>query len=129
MSMENGVHAPLSFQSETPCMADKTLNMQQNRLYADSSIANANINHLFPADVVISPDFHHTENHAAPPDVTSYTKNTSSSTTSDGIHVERAPGAGTAAQKQTPKYGNAELMETGDGESSFHHRSLECIIS
>ncbi|KAA8587619.1 hypothetical protein FQN60_016481 [Etheostoma spectabile] len=29
--------------------------------------------------------------------------------------VERAPGAGPAAQRQTPKYGNAELMETGDG--------------
>ncbi|CAF95817.1 unnamed protein product, partial [Tetraodon nigroviridis] len=50
------------------------------------------------------------ENHSAPPDVTSYTNNTSSSSTS-----ERTPGAGTAAQKQTPKYGNAELMETGDG--------------
>lgn len=56
------------------------------------------------------------ENHSAPPDVTSYTNNTSSSTTSEGIHVERTPGAGTAPQKQTPKYGNAELMETGDGE-------------
>lgn len=62
---------------------------------------------IFPADV-ISPVFYRTENHSAPPDVTSYT---SSSTTS-----ERTPGAGTAAQKQTPKYGNAELMETGDGE-------------
>lgn len=30
--------------------------------------------------------------------------------------MERAPGAGNAAQRQTPKYGNAELMETGDGE-------------
>ncbi|XP_056277810.1 disco-interacting protein 2 homolog C isoform X2 [Pseudoliparis swirei] len=55
---------------------------------------------------------HHrkTENHSAPPDVTGYTNNTA-----DGIKVERAPGAGTAAQRPTPKYGNAELMETGDG--------------
>ncbi|XP_068582324.1 disco-interacting protein 2 homolog C isoform X3 [Cebidichthys violaceus] len=55
---------------------------------------------------------HHrkTENHSAPPDVTGYTNNTA-----DGIQVERGPGAGTAAQRQTPKYGNAELMETGDG--------------
>lgn len=30
--------------------------------------------------------------------------------------MERAPAAGTAAQRPTPKYGNAELMETGDGE-------------
>ncbi|XP_029686936.1 disco-interacting protein 2 homolog C isoform X1 [Takifugu rubripes] len=62
---------------------------------------------------------HKTENYSAPPDVTSYTNNTSSSTTSDGIHVERTPGTpgtpGTAAHKQAPKYGNAELMETGDG--------------
>uniref|UniRef100_A0A8C3AZ78 Disco interacting C n=1 Tax=Cyclopterus lumpus TaxID=8103 RepID=A0A8C3AZ78_CYCLU len=49
-------------------------------------------------------------NHSAPPDVTGYTNNTA-----DGIQVERAPGAGTAAQRPTPKYGNAELMETGDG--------------
>ncbi|XP_028448668.1 disco-interacting protein 2 homolog C isoform X2 [Perca flavescens] len=56
---------------------------------------------------------HHrkTENHSAPPDVTGYTNNTAA----DDIRVERAPGAGTAAQRQTPKYGNAELMETGDG--------------
>ncbi|XP_051237802.1 disco-interacting protein 2 homolog C isoform X13 [Dicentrarchus labrax] len=57
---------------------------------------------------------HKTENHSAPPDVTGYTNNTAN-TTADGIQVERAPGAGTAAQRQTPKYGNAELMETGDG--------------
>lgn len=57
------------------------------------------------------PRFSHiTENHSAPPDVTGYTNAT------DGIRVERPHGAGTAAQRQTPKYGNAELMETGDGE-------------
>ncbi|KAM7400072.1 hypothetical protein PAMA_004666 [Pampus argenteus] len=55
------------------------------------------------------------ENHSAPPDVTGYTNNTANTAATDGIQVERAPGAGTAAQKQTPKYGNAELMETGDG--------------
>lgn len=70
----------------------------------------AGLSAFFPAEVT-SPVFSHPENHSAPPDVTSYTNNTCSSTTS-----ERAPGAGTAAQKQTPKYGNAELMETGDGE-------------
>ncbi|XP_028328199.1 disco-interacting protein 2 homolog C isoform X2 [Gouania willdenowi] len=57
---------------------------------------------------------HKTENHSAPPDVTSYT-NITANTTTDGIQVDKAPGAGTTAQKQTPKYGNAELMETGDG--------------
>lgn len=67
-----------------------------------------------------SPVFYHAEIHSAPPDVTSYTNNTSSSTTSDGIHVERTAGAGTAAPKQSPKYGNAELMETGDGECGLH---------
>uniref|UniRef100_A0A3Q3WZJ9 DMAP1-binding domain-containing protein n=1 Tax=Mola mola TaxID=94237 RepID=A0A3Q3WZJ9_MOLML len=57
----------------------------------------------------------HVQNHSAPPDVTGYTNNTASTTTTEGIQVERAPGAGTATQRQTPKYGNAELMETGDG--------------
>uniref|UniRef100_A0A8C5I5X8 DMAP1-binding domain-containing protein n=1 Tax=Gouania willdenowi TaxID=441366 RepID=A0A8C5I5X8_GOUWI len=56
----------------------------------------------------------HISNHSAPPDVTSYT-NITANTTTDGIQVDKAPGAGTTAQKQTPKYGNAELMETGDG--------------
>ncbi|XP_016520939.1 disco-interacting protein 2 homolog C-like isoform X2 [Poecilia formosa] len=60
---------------------------------------------------------HKTENHSAPPDVTGCTNNTAN-TTADGIQVERGPpggGGGSAAQRQTPKYGNAELMETGDG--------------
>ncbi|AWP03590.1 putative disco-interacting protein 2 -like C-like, partial [Scophthalmus maximus] len=55
------------------------------------------------------------QNHSAPPDVTGYTNNTAGG--ADGIQVERAPGA--AVQRQTPKYGNAELMETGDGECNF----------
>ncbi|XP_047197904.1 disco-interacting protein 2 homolog C isoform X5 [Hippoglossus stenolepis] len=58
---------------------------------------------------------HKTENHSAPPDVTGYTNNSANSTAADGIQVERAPGGGPAVQRQTPKYGNAELMETGDG--------------
>ncbi|XP_026168937.1 disco-interacting protein 2 homolog C isoform X2 [Mastacembelus armatus] len=58
---------------------------------------------------------HKTENHSAPPDVTGYTNNTATTATTDGIQVERAPGTGTTPQRQTPKYGNAELMETGDG--------------
>ncbi|KAK7945376.1 hypothetical protein WMY93_001104 [Mugilogobius chulae] len=56
---------------------------------------------------------HRTENHSAPPDVTGYTNNSSSS--SDGTQADRAPCPGNAAHKHTPKYGNAELMETGDG--------------
>ena len=59
------------------------------------------------------------ENHSAPPDVTGYTNNAPNTTATDGIQVERAPGASNAAQRQTPKYGNAELMETGDGESGL----------
>ncbi|XP_008296076.1 disco-interacting protein 2 homolog C-like [Stegastes partitus] len=57
----------------------------------------------------------HISNHSAPPDVTGYTNNT------DGIQVERTPaagtgtGTGTAAPRPAPRYGNAELMETGDG--------------
>ncbi|XP_034470068.1 disco-interacting protein 2 homolog C isoform X4 [Hippoglossus hippoglossus] len=58
---------------------------------------------------------HKTENHSAPPDVTGYTNNSANSTAADGIQVERAPGGGPAVQRQAPKYGNAELMETGDG--------------
>ncbi|XP_050925738.1 disco-interacting protein 2 homolog C isoform X3 [Lates calcarifer] len=58
---------------------------------------------------------HHHHHHHHKTDVTGYTNNTANTTATDGIQVERAPGAGTAAQRQTPKYGNAELMETGDG--------------
>ncbi|XP_036375319.1 disco-interacting protein 2 homolog C isoform X3 [Megalops cyprinoides] len=46
------------------------------------------------------------ENHSAPPDVTTYTSEHS-------IQVER-PQVSTAS-RTAPKYGNAELMETGDG--------------
>ncbi|XP_041102841.1 disco-interacting protein 2 homolog C isoform X8 [Polyodon spathula] len=45
------------------------------------------------------------ENHLAPPDVTTYTSEHS-------IQVERPQGS---TSRTVPKYGNAELMETGDG--------------
>ncbi|XP_077470527.1 disco-interacting protein 2 homolog C-like [Stigmatopora argus] len=48
------------------------------------------------------------EIHSAPPDVTGYGDR---STVGDRLRAEKVP----AAPKQTPKYGNAELMETGDG--------------
>ncbi|XP_039609523.1 disco-interacting protein 2 homolog C isoform X8 [Polypterus senegalus] len=47
----------------------------------------------------------HIENHSAPPDVTTYTSEHS-------IQVERPQGS---TSRAAPKYGNAELMETGDG--------------
>lgn len=50
------------------------------------------------------------ENHSAPPDVTTYTSEHS-------IQVERPQGSTTS--RTAPKYGNAELMETGDGTSSL----------
>ncbi|EHH18846.1 Disco-interacting protein 2-like protein C, partial [Macaca mulatta] len=46
------------------------------------------------------------ENHSAPPDVTTYTSEHS-------IQVERPQGS--TGSRTAPKYGNAELMETGDG--------------
>uniref|UniRef100_A0A452UL70 Disco interacting protein 2 homolog C n=1 Tax=Ursus maritimus TaxID=29073 RepID=A0A452UL70_URSMA len=46
------------------------------------------------------------ENHSAPPDVTTYTSE-------HPIQVERPQGSTTS--RTAPKYGNAELMETGDG--------------
>ncbi|XP_069770807.1 disco-interacting protein 2 homolog C isoform X2 [Narcine bancroftii] len=45
------------------------------------------------------------ENHSAPPDITTYT-------TEHSIQVERPQGS---TPRTVPKYGNAELMETGDG--------------
>ena len=48
-----------------------------------------------------------TENHSAPPDVTTYTSDHS-------LQVERPQGS---TARVAPKYGNAELMETGDGMS------------
>ncbi|XP_011890688.1 PREDICTED: disco-interacting protein 2 homolog C-like [Cercocebus atys] len=50
----------------------------------------------------------HIENHSAPPDVTTYTSEHS-------IQVERPQGS--TGSRTAPKYGNAELMETGDGTS------------
>ncbi|XP_067871075.1 disco-interacting protein 2 homolog C isoform X3 [Heterodontus francisci] len=47
----------------------------------------------------------HIENHTAPPDITTYT-------TEHSIQVERPQGS---TPRAVPKYGNAELMETGDG--------------
>ncbi|KAK2105374.1 DIP2 disco-interacting protein 2 C [Saguinus oedipus] len=49
---------------------------------------------------------HTQENHSAPPDVTTYTSEHS-------IQVERPQGS--TGSRTAPKYGNAELMETGDG--------------
>nr|XP_031526779.1 disco-interacting protein 2 homolog C [Vicugna pacos] len=48
----------------------------------------------------------HIENHSAPPDVTTYTSE-------HAVPVERPQGSTTS--RTAPKYGNAELMETGDG--------------
>lgn len=52
------------------------------------------------------------ENHAAPPDVTGYSSDSSHS------HTERhhMSNMGTIA-RNTQKYGNAERMETGDGKT------------
>ncbi|CDQ62635.1 unnamed protein product [Oncorhynchus mykiss] len=58
------------------------------------------------ADVMGQTHLGKSENHSAPPDVTSYT--------TDSIQVERPQGS-TTTSRSTPKYGNAELMETGDG--------------
>lgn len=56
-----------------------------------------------------------TENHSAPPDVTTYTSE-------HAIQVERPQGSTTS--RTAPKYGNAELMETGDGTSSSKFSSF-----
>lgn len=75
----------------------------------------------------MSPPHTHAENHSAPPDVTGYTNSTSSS--SDGIQADKNQGAGTTTtHKQTPKYGNAELMETGDGEMVFLTSPLTVVL-
>ncbi|CDQ56427.1 unnamed protein product [Oncorhynchus mykiss] len=58
------------------------------------------------ADVMGQTHLGKSENHSTPPDVTGYT--------TDSIQVERPQGS-TTASRATPKYGNAELMETGDG--------------
>ncbi|XP_036375321.1 disco-interacting protein 2 homolog C isoform X5 [Megalops cyprinoides] len=58
------------------------------------------------ADVMAQTHIGMSENHSAPPDVTTYTSEHS-------IQVER-PQVSTAS-RTAPKYGNAELMETGDG--------------
>ncbi|XP_066579886.1 disco-interacting protein 2 homolog C isoform X3 [Amia ocellicauda] len=57
------------------------------------------------ADVMAQTHIGKSENHSAPPDVTTYT-------TEHSIQVERPTGS---TSRAAPKYGNAELMETGDG--------------
>ncbi|XP_069047100.1 disco-interacting protein 2 homolog C isoform X7 [Lepisosteus oculatus] len=57
------------------------------------------------ADVMAQTHIGKSENHSAPPDVTTYTSEHS-------IQVERPQGS---TSRVAPKYGNAELMETGDG--------------
>ncbi|KAA0704650.1 Disco-interacting protein 2 -like protein C [Triplophysa tibetana] len=58
------------------------------------------------ADVLAQTHVGKSENHSAPPDVTTYTSE-------HPVQVER-PQVSTVP-RTTPKYGNAELMETGDG--------------
>ncbi|XP_022536806.1 disco-interacting protein 2 homolog C isoform X8 [Astyanax mexicanus] len=58
------------------------------------------------ADVLAQTHVSKSENHSAPPDVTTYTSE-------HPVQVER-PQVSTVP-RTTPKYGNAELMETGDG--------------
>ncbi|XP_029101982.1 disco-interacting protein 2 homolog C isoform X3 [Scleropages formosus] len=60
----------------------------------------------FGSELVWPPPLESEENHSAPPDVTTYTSEHST-------HVER-PQVSTVP-RSTQKYGNAELMETGDG--------------
>ncbi|XP_028826104.1 disco-interacting protein 2 homolog C isoform X8 [Denticeps clupeoides] len=60
----------------------------------------------FGSDLLWPPPLESDENHSAPPDVTTYTSELPT-------QVER-PQVSTVP-RSTPKYGNAELMETGDG--------------
>ncbi|XP_049319047.1 disco-interacting protein 2 homolog C isoform X7 [Astyanax mexicanus] len=60
----------------------------------------------FGSDLLWPPPLESDENHSAPPDVTTYTSE-------HPVQVER-PQVSTVP-RTTPKYGNAELMETGDG--------------
>nr|XP_021329480.1 disco-interacting protein 2 homolog C isoform X10 [Danio rerio] len=60
----------------------------------------------FGSDLLWPPPLESEENHSAPPDVTTYTSE-------HPVQVER-PQVSTVP-RTTPKYGNAELMETGDG--------------
>lgn len=74
------------------------------------------------------------ENHAAPPDVTGYSSDSSHS------HAERhhMSNMGTIA-RNTQKYGNAERMETGDGKTRPHlqetpgkardYKRLDCLLT
>ncbi|XP_067108914.1 disco-interacting protein 2 homolog C [Osmerus mordax] len=62
------------------------------------------------ADVMAHAHLSKSENHSAPPDVTGYTN------TTDSILMERPQvSSNTVPNRPVPKYGNAELMETGDG--------------
>ncbi|XP_026230545.1 disco-interacting protein 2 homolog C isoform X4 [Anabas testudineus] len=123
ISMEHWIGRAIHGTSSTTTTTSSTASSSSSSTRSGGSGAAAGrLADVLAQHVHISAHRHHhhhhhnkTENHSAPPDVTGYTNNTSNTTATDGIQVERAPGAGTAAQRQTPKYGNAELMETGDG--------------
>ncbi|XP_073686686.1 disco-interacting protein 2 homolog C [Garra rufa] len=68
------------------------------------------------ADVLAQTHVGKSENHSAPPDVTTYTSE-------HPVQVER-PQVSTVP-RTTPKYGNAELMETGD--DSFIQSNLHIV--
>ncbi|KAM7379786.1 hypothetical protein PAMP_005312 [Pampus punctatissimus] len=128
ISMEHWISRAIHGTSSTTTTSSTASSSSSSTRSGGSGAAGGRLADVLAQHVHISAHHHHlrhhhhhhhhhrkTENHSAPPDVTGYTNNTANTAATDGIQVERAPGAGTAAQKQTPKYGNAELMETGDG--------------
>nr|XP_057943175.1 disco-interacting protein 2 homolog C isoform X6 [Doryrhamphus excisus] len=120
ISMEHWISRAIHGTSSTTNTTSSTSSSSSTRS-GSSGVARARLAEVLAQHVHISAHQHHlrlhhqhhqhhkAENHPAPqPDVTGYTNN-------DRIQTEKTPSDGPLVQRQTPKYGNAELMETGDG--------------
>ncbi|KAM3603990.1 uncharacterized protein V6R79_004979 [Siganus canaliculatus] len=110
------IHGTSSTTSTTSSTASSSSSSTHSRGSGATRIADVLVQHAhISAHHQVRHHRHHhykTENHPAPPDVTGYTSITTNTTATD---VNRTVCGSTMAQRQTPKYGNAELMETGDG--------------
>ncbi|XP_060940153.1 disco-interacting protein 2 homolog C-like [Limanda limanda] len=127
ISMEHWISRAMHGTSSTTTTTSSTASSSSSTRSGGSGAAGGRLADVLAQHVHMSAHHHHhhrhhhhrhhhkSENHSAPPDVTGYTNNSANPPAGDGIQVERAPGGGPPVQRQAPKYGNAELMETGDG--------------
>ncbi|XP_053738211.1 disco-interacting protein 2 homolog C isoform X3 [Synchiropus splendidus] len=119
VSMEHwisrAIHATSSTTNTTSSTASSSSTRSSSSGAAGGRLADVLAQHMHISAQRQQRHHHRAEHHSTPPDVTGYSNNTSHISAVDGVQVERSSGPGSVGHRQTPKYGNAELMETGDG--------------